>query len=469
MVYEPVKGFRDRMPREAAVVNYVCKTAEREFQNLGFLPIRTPHIEAIETLVSEETRDFGTSGEVFSFQDRGERNLGLRYDQTKGLIRAVARGLNTGEITLPVRLSQIGSVFRQGPVGASRQRGFIQADGDIFGVKEPYAEAEIIAAAYRALHTLEIDTEIRLNDIRLFQALFYYAAVEPEKQQKAITTMDKLPNTGERGVRGELVHKVGLTEYATDLIMGLLAAKDVEALRAYARDTVRLDRIRKTALERLPASNRKAAEGMRLGFPVDDIFSKLNDLQAMLRTYGVKAKIAPSLARGLDYYTGAIFEFFPPGGDKAIAGGGRYDTVMRLFGKREVIPATGLSLGVERIVDLLIARGVEIPPVTQAYLIPVMQDGGEEEKKRFYLRAIEIAEQLRKAGIATEVDFSGASVKSASRTASKRGVPYALYLGPEELEQGTISMKILSSHEQQKGLSMDVLIERLKHAKPATP
>lgn len=292
------KGFRDILPALAKKRRDVIDKIVAVLEEFGFVPIETPTVEFAETLkgkYGEEERL------IYEFEDRGGRKLALRYDLTVPLARFVASNLNL-IAKGPFRRYQIGQVFRGENPQRGRWREFTQFDFDTVGSSEPEEDAKIIAAAIRAAEALGIEKPLMLvNDRQSFQ----------DVQKEVVIALDKLEKIGRDAVLKELTDK----GFSKDEMVTIL-------------DSIE----NKSPSERLT-----------------EIFSNLTRLEVEPQKY----RFVPTLARGLDYYTGSIFELrLPASGNLSVGGGGRYDKLIGMFAKKD-IPAVGFSFGLDRLIELL--------------------------------------------------------------------------------------------------------------------
>ena len=399
---DTVKGFQDFLPPESLKRNAVKNIIERNFKLYGFVPIETPVIEFDELMKPDnlEEEDEAVS-DRFRLKDRAGRNLGLRYEFTFQLSRIFKQNPN---IKLPFRRYQIGDVFRDEPVGASRFRQFTQCDADIVGESSMDADAECLALINDILKDLKIDADIHVNNRTLLQAIIESVQI---KQAKAIMKeLDKIDKIGEDIV------KLNLKKYAdTNQILTLfkLLEKDIKFFKENAFDGA----------------------------------NQIVELIEKCGNYGVPIKFNPFMIRGLSYYTGNIFEVKKENSKETIAAGGRYDKVIGKFLDKD-IPAVGISFGLERVTQL---ADVEIDKPT-VILISINKD---EEM-------IKLAKKLRKANISC-ITFSGKTGK-AMEYANSLEIPYVVFIGEQEIKKKKFTLKDMKSGEE-KELSDKLLIKAL--------
>jgi histidyl-tRNA synthetase len=403
-----LKGFRDFLPEEARKRQYVINTLKKVFESFGFEPLETPVLEYEEIL----TGKYGDEGDqlMYRFEDNGKRRVAMRYDQTVPTARVVAQYANT--LTFPFKRYQIQPVWRAENTQKGRYREFVQCDIDTIGVDSALADAEIIAAA--VMYNKELGFQkfkVLINDRKVFEGL----------SSQTITVIDKLKKIGEEGVCNEMVAKK-LVETPDE-------AKNI------------LDKLLKTeATERL-----------------QEIFKALENL-------GVKKEnieFSPTLARGLNYYTGMIFEIeiadYPVG---SVCGGGRYNELIGMFGDRQ-IPAVGLAVGFDRTIEAM--EALQLFPVglanaTSKVLVTVWS----EDLKQ---KSLDIVKKLRERNINAEIYLGEIKDKNPLekqlKYADAKKIPYVIILGPQEDEKNVLQLRTMQSREQAEG-SLDETLSRLK-------
>lgn len=394
---QTLKGFRDFLPRDMQAREYVTERVREVFKLFGFEPLETPTLEYAELLLGK----YGEEADrlVYTFKDRGERHIALRYDQTVPAARILAQYQN--ELPRYFRRYQIQNVFRADKPQRGRYREFTQCDIDIFGTTSPLADAEIVACTYFAFKNIGYPTiEIKINDRQtLFKTLKPFAT-EQVDVFSIIQSIDKLDKQSEASVIEELVDK------------GLESQEAREAMAAIQ------------------------------GAPISDNLREIVDASLNLGVPEDVIEYNPTLARGLDYYTGMIFEVFVPEYPVgSFAGGGRYDQLIEQLGGPS-IPATGIAFGFDRMVEGAIQLGL-IPineSITQA-LVTVF----DEETQKYSLK---IASQLRQAGIRTEVYPELDRLGKQLKTADQKKIPYVVIVGPDEAKQGMATVRDMRTGEQ---------------------
>ncbi|MCE4614559.1 MAG: histidine--tRNA ligase [Desulfurococcales archaeon] len=402
---ERPKGFRDIPPRLMIVRKKVISIIEKVFQSFGFDPIETPAIEYWETLAGK----YGDEAEnrlIWRFQDPlSNRWYALRYDLTVPLARYIK---SHQDIPMPFKRYHIAPVWRHEEPQRGRFREFYQCDADIVGSQYPEADAEVIDLAIKAIDSIGFaEYTFRVNDRRLLSGIFE-EDIGVDNPLPVYRVIDKLDKIGEEEVRKEL-HNI-MSESVVEKIMTAIS------LRGNPSEVLQEMRVKY-------GRNESIVETLDY---LEEMFNLVKDPRVTLDL---------SLVRGLDYYTGPIFEVFlekPRIG--AVAGGGRYDNLIGMFMKRS-IPATGISLGLERLIDAVMDLGFikdDKESYTEAYVVYL--------KPELIWKAWEIANELRNAGIPTRVDLIRGSPKKQAKRANRLGVRYIVYIGEKEIKENTITV-----------------------------
>jgi histidyl-tRNA synthetase len=396
---QTLKGFRDFLPAEKIARDYVAKKITKTFELFGFEPLETPTLEYASLLLGK----YGEEADklVYTFEDKGKRQVGLRYDQTV----PTARVLSQYQHQLPkyFRRYQIQNVFRADKPQRGRFREFTQCDIDIFGTKSPIADAEIIACTYAAFKDIGFpQIKIVINDR---QVLFHYLnqfASEDLAVNSIIQTIDKLDKISPEAAIEELIKRGMSSSQAKDCLDSIKNAQPTDSL---------VDVI-KTANS--------------LGVSENDLIFN------------------PYIARGLDYYTGSIFEIQIPIETFAVgsfAGGGRYDNLIEQLGGADT-PAVGVAFGFDRIVEAAQTLNL-IPQSNQStqLLITVFDSSTLPY-------SLKVADQVRLAGIRTEIFPAQDNLPKQLKYANKKGIPFVAIIGPDEAEKEVITLKDMHTGEQ---------------------
>ncbi len=397
MDFTRVRGTRDFLPEDEIAREKIIYTIKDTYEEFGFSPLDTPALETSETLLakSESLRD-----EIYIFKDKSGREIGLRFDLTVPLARVVA---SNPQLPLPFRRYAIGKVWRYDRPQSGRYREFTQADVDIVGSKSVISDAEVVWTGTTALKRIRTPNfTVLFSDRRLIDGWGEKNGLKGEKLTEFVRSVDKWFKIGEEGVREELRSK-GLDNYL-DSFMDLFV--DVTEL---PEDNDKLSISKKALIE---------------------FYDYMDD-------FGVKAVFDPRMVRGLDYYTGIVFETYVDGKIEwgSIGSGGRYDELIGLLSGRDV-PATGYSIGVDRLFSLLKENGLikgekTVTKVFIAYTgdaIPYV---------------IEVARMLREADIPTEYDVMERKLRKQLEYASSLEIPIVLIVGPKERDEKSVRVRLM--------------------------
>ncbi len=399
------------------------------FERHGFDPLDTPAIEYIEVLT-------GKAGEneklMYAFEDHGGRRVGLRYDLTVPLARVVA--MHQSEIVFPFKRYHIAPVWRADRPQRGRFREFWQCDADIAGVESMTADAEIISVLTDGLAAVGLENStIQISHRRILERIAVSAGIPEAQAATVYRSVDKLDKIGADGVRTEMIEG-GIDASAADVVLETIALNG-------------------SAAELLTELSRR----METDADAQGALAEMTQLFQLLEQMGVpsnKAVFDLTLARGLDYYTGPVFEAKvtePNVG--SVAGGGRYEGLIGSFGSRPV-SATGVSLGLERIIEVVREHGTMpiLTAVAQVFVPVVDRNLGS---------AAALAAELRSVGIKTDLSLlEGKSLGEQLKYAGRRGIGMAAILGPDEATRGVVAVKNLVSGAQ-IDIERDQLIDRI--------
>ena len=430
---ERARGTRDFSGGEALLRQKVVATLRSVFELYGYNPLETPVLEKFETLASKYAGGEEILKETFKLKDQGERELGLRYDLTVPMCRFIATNPN---LKMPFKRYQIGAVFRDGPLKIGRYREFTQCDVDVVGVKSMAADAEMVEIAQRAFQQLRLGVVIKVNSRKLLNGILAAAGVKADKAETCILTMDKLEKTGQQAVEKELGEK-GIASSVTKKLLAMITASGSNK-----------EKLAKVESE---ISSTEGKEGLK------EMRELLDNLEST-----ANVEFDPSLARGLAYYTGTVFEVFLNVDNQkvkeiksAVAAGGRYNKMIGNFvgGNREY-PAVGISFGLDIIEDALKLMGRDVKKTTTAvYIIPVKM--ADEARK--------VAAELRKKGINSDSDLSGRDVRKNLEYAAAAGIPYVIFIGEKEAKTGKLSVREMKSGKEET-LTIEELAQKLAAA-----
>jgi histidyl-tRNA synthetase len=425
---ENSKGTKDFAPEEKIVRDEVVSTLKEVFELYGFSPLETPILNRFELFESKYAGGDEILKEIFSLKDQGERKLGLRFDLTVPLAKFV--GMNP-DLKMPFKRYEIGRAFRDGPVKTGRMREFWQCDVDIIGANSMLADAEILAVVNSAFTRLSLPVIIKLSNRKFLEGVLDFAGVKKDKRFDAIIAIDKLEKLGENEVVKEMEQK-GIPDYVVAKIMSIINMKGTN--KELLLNLIQL------------IKSKEGIEGLK----------EIEEILNYCASFGVgTVEFCPSLARGLAYYTGPVFEVFIKDSKitGAAAGGGRYDDMIGSFlGGAKKYPATGIAFGLEVITEALKEKTrFEKKSVTQAFVIPI-----QTEKE-----SIKISEELRRAGINTELDLLSRGISKNLTYANSMKIPYAVIVGEQELKQNKVKIRDMKSGKEEM-LSLREVIEKLR-------
>jgi histidyl-tRNA synthetase len=386
---QPLKGFRDFLPAEAAKRKWLRDKLAGVFSSWGYAPLETPTLEPLEIFtgaIGEDEKLF------FKFTDQGDREVALRYDQTVPSCRVIAANQNT--LTFPFRRYQIQSAFRAEKPQRGRYREFTQADADIFGIKSPDADAEVIALSLELYKEIGFTRPlVRINSRSLLTDLPY----------EAIVAIDKIKKVGEEGVIREMGAKgiaAGQAKEYLSFVKNLKPNEELTFILSYLKE---------------------------YGFP-DDWYV-----------------FDPTIARSFSYSVGPIWEVEIPdaGYGMSVLGGERYDGLLQKFAGRD-IGGTGFAVGFDRTLEAAELMG----------LVPSIAANGDVLITLFDTTslpfALKLARSLRGSGVSVEVFPGSAKLEKQLKYADKKGIPYVIIAGPDEVSRGVVKLKNMATKDQQE-------------------
>jgi len=407
---------------------FVVETIRSVFELYGYDEIETPAFEFLDVLTAKcgpEVKE-----QIYAFKDKAGRDLGLRFDLTVPLARVVA---SHPDLPKPFKRYCISRVWRYEEPQSGRFREFWQADADIVGSAKMDADAEVIVVAISCLKRLGMKNfRVRLSNRKILESMAASAGVDRELWLSVFRAIDKLDKVGQEGVRQEL-EKLGLTDDQISTIVTQISKCG------------NLDAVEREASHMLTD---RGKEG----------FNELAEIISNLELYNCSEYVVVdlSLARGLDYYTGPIFEVSAETNVSvgSVAGGGRYDNLIELLGGPPT-PATGISLGIDRLVEVLSEANMlpSARTLTQAFVAYTNPSLKKE--------AIAVAEKLRNEGVRVEVDVMGRKLDRQLKYADVKGIPYVIILGPREVGEGVYRVRDMSAHKERL-VNLQELLELLK-------
>ncbi|MEW6618683.1 MAG: histidine--tRNA ligase [bacterium] len=426
-VIKTLRGFRDYMPEEMRVRDQILSTIKKVYELYGFVPLATPALEYKETLLGLGGEEINK--QMYTFTDKDGNEVGLRFDLTVPLSRVIAQ---YPQLPKPFKRYQVQPVWRCDKPDPGRFREFIQFDIDIVGTSEMIADVEIILAMYDSLNALGLtDFRIRCNNRKIIDSLIKYADIPVEPSHSVFKVIDKLEKQGLEAVKQEL--GAGRIDSSGDEIKGLnLEVNQILKIEEFLLlpQNTRNEAI--TSVTEFFKGVSTADKGIRE-------LEEINKYLSALEIPDDKVTIDLSIARGLDYYTGPVYEAILLDAREfgSVMGGGRFDQLIGQFLGKE-IPATGASIGVDRIFDAMkkCAPSESRPSVANVFITVMVK-----EKMVEYMK---IGHRLREEGINTEV-YIGKEQKIGKQLeyADKCSIPIAVIIGPEEFSNNEVTIKDL--------------------------
>lgn len=426
------RGLRDLLPEAMIARQRLVDTVRGVYENYGFVPLETPAIEYLDVLSGSAGEEAQQS--IFRVASPEEEALGLRFDLTVPLSRVISQYQG---IPLPFRRYQVAHVWRADKPDPGRYRQFTQFDIDAVGAPCGRADVEILAAICDALTALEVGPyRVRFSSRTILNLLLKCADIPGALAQDVFRVLDKLDKIGPEKVKLELT--TGYTDSSGDRIRGVgLDPRQVGVIEEFLSIT---GNTRTAVLERLGSLFSKVEGSAEELTVIETLSSSLSDLGY----HSDRVALDVSIARGLAYYTGPVFEAVlldaPQFG--SVFGGGRYDNLVARFGGT-ALPATGASLGVDRLLAAIehLHKGGQSKTTVQV-LVTVMDDALSKE-------CMLLGFELRRAGIRTEIDVSGGRLGKQLKRANRLGIPYAVLMGSNEAERGVVTIKQMAVAGQQ--------------------
>ena len=410
-----IKGTTDNLPSSEIVRRKVINILTSTFENYGYLPLDTSILCHYDLLASKYAGGSEILKEIYTLKDQAERNIGLRYDLTVPFAKVISMNVNK-DITLPFKRYEVGKVFRDGPVKTGRAREFYQCDVDVCGIEGSFVEAEMLAMTVSCYKKLGIDIYIEVNNRKLLEGFILSSGISGDLVNEVILSVDKLAKIGEDGVREEL----------KDLT---ISDESLKKLFGYFNVSI-------NELDNLDIDNNAFLEGRKEIKELFDYIAKL-DL--------VECKFTPYLARGLEIYTGTVFEVFDSKKRLtcALGGGGRYDKIITNFiDDGNLYPAVGISFGIVPICEIL--GSSDISSLYDVLIIPIDTN----------VESLKLANKLRDNDIKVLIEMNKRKMKKVLERADKDKIPFVIILGENEIKKNVVNIKDMA-----KGTSYEISIE----------
>lgn len=429
-----VKGTFDYLPKEQQLRNRVTTVLTDVFERFGYQPIVTPTLCYYDVLASKYGGGAEILKEVYRLTDQGKRDLALRYDLTVPFAKLITL---TKDLTMPFKRYEIGKVFRDGPVKVGRNREFIQCDVDVVGIKDVIVDAELISLYIIAFEKLDIEATVYYNNRKLMSGILEECGLQKEQIVPVITVIDKFK-------------KLSKDEIQKEFILCGMSEEQIEKLYNIFHSGI--DGIKKTYEN---TANENIKNGLK---ELETVENYLKELEI-----DTKCQIDPTLARGLDIYTGTVFEVFVKNSKmtSAIGGGGRYDNIITNFiNDGTEYPAVGCSFGLDAICEVLKEKEktLNISPI-DVYIIPL---NTQQE-------ALKLAYQLRKEGVKVNMQYTERKLNKILNSLNKESVPYVIILGEDEVNNKKVTLKNMFEEKETEfalndiqGMKQEILTSRKK-------
>ena len=422
-----LSGFKDRLPKEALAKAHLLSKVSSVFMNFGFVPIETPHLEYAEVLVKQGSEEI--QKELYRFKDHGDRDVALRFDLTVPLARFVSQYKN--EVDLPFKRFAIGNVFRGERAQRGRYREFTQCDFDFIGSDSISCDAEILQVIYASLVGLGIDEfTIWLNHRKILNGICEHCGIVGEQNVNAtLRIIDKLDKIGKEAVSTELQKELNLSSNQADSLLEYTSIKQQGDSESFFKQ-----------ISFMEEWNDNTKEGIK---DLKALYAVLEPLQMDRDTYRVNF----SIARGLGYYTGIVYETTLNALKSigSVCSGGRYDNLTRTFSK-DKMSGVGASIGIDRLLAALEELNLLDKKATFARALIVCMDCA------YFGYAHFLAESFRRSKVPIEVYPEVSKLKKQFGYANAKGHEFVIVIGESEFNSKTLTLKNMTS-----GMQMDKL------------
>ena len=433
-VAKTLPGFMELLPQEQILFNQMKEKIQKTYEKFGFLPIDTPIIESTEVLLAKAGGE--TEKQLYSFT-KGDSNLTLRFDLTVPLAKYVA--MHANELSFPFRRYQIGKVYRGERAQRGRFREFYQCDIDVIGDGELNIinDAEIPSIMYNVFKELGLENfTIRINNRKILNGLFEDINAK-EVSVDIMRTIDKIEKIGTEKVKAE-IKELGISDENIEKVIRFITIEGTTDEKLQELQNMKID-------------NETYKQGVQ----------ELIEVIRYIRLFNVPEEcfaVDVSIARGLDYYTGTVYETFLNDYKSigSICSGGRYNNLSEYYTDRKM-PGVGMSIGLTRLFFVL--NDMNLIKATQKSISKILVVSMVPDLKP----AIETANALRAAGINSEIYFDDKKIKAKFKYADKLQIPYVIVIGEDEVNSGTVTLKNMETGEQQKYL-LEEVIKQIKEA-----
>ena len=422
-----LKGFRDFLPETEISRKDIQSVLEQTFKSFGMVPIDTPVLEYTDVLLGKGSGE--TDKQIYRFEDHGGRDVAMRFDLTVPFARFMAAHIN--ELYLPFKRYHISKVWRGENTQRGRYREFTQCDFDIVGVDSPEADFEILSIMHASMTAMGVpDIHIHLSHRGIFNAFLEHLGIS-DNSAEVLRIVDKLGKIGEEKVL-EMLEEISDSGKAVKILEYISAEGDFDEI---------LDRI-----ETLSGGPSAGSERLRV-------------VHSMMVECGIEELFVlnPSITRGLDYYTGIVYETFLDAlpGIGSVCSGGRYNNLASIYSKTEM-PGVGSSIGLDRLMAALEELGVSSPRKSLTDVLVINMD---DKLKGYYFS---IASKLREAGLNCEIYLENRKMKNQFNFAERKNIPFAVICGEDEYKAGKINLKDLNARENYNMLSLNEAAEKIQ-------
>jgi len=423
---ERVKGTVDYLPPEQMLREEIFQKLTQIANKYGFLPMDTPILEKWETLAGKSGGGSEIKKETYNFKDQGGRQIGMRFDLTVPSARVLAMN---PKMPMPFKRYQYGKIYRYQEIKPGRNREFYQFDMDTYGTESIVADAECIAMGIEAFKLFGFkEFNIRVNNRKLLKGLMGYAGVDSKKIKTALVAIDKLDKIGIPGVQKELENR-GINKNSINKISKIIKIQGTDDVLNQVEELV----------------------------PGNEGIKELRELIKYLNAMKIRSgySIDLSLVRGLEYYTGTIFEISAKGLNVSFAGGGRYDKMIENFIGTK-IPAVGISYGIEPIYQVLVKKRGLKKTRTQVYIVPI--------NEKVMKKSLGLASELRALGVNTEIDLKNRNLSKNIEYANKKGIKKLIIVGERDVKEKKVTIKnIVTGKERRIEFKMTIINKAIKN------
>ncbi len=425
-----LKGFRDFLPETEISRKDIQSVLEQTFKSFGMVPIDTPVLEYTDVLLGKGSGE--TDKQIYRFEDHGGRDVAMRFDLTVPFARFMAAHIN--ELYLPFKRYHISKVWRGENTQRGRYREFTQCDFDIVGVDSPEADFEILSIMHASMAAMGVpDIHIHLSHRGIFNTFLDHLGIS-DNSAEVLRIVDKLGKVGEDNVR-EMLEEISDPEKAGRILEYISAEGGFDEI---------LDRIESLSGGSSAGSERlRVVRSMMVECGIDELFV-----------------LNPSITRGLDYYTGIVYETFLDAlpGIGSVCSGGRYNNLASIYSKTEM-PGVGSSIGLDRLMAALEELGVSSPRKSLTDVLVINMD---DNLKGHYFS---LASKLREAGLNCEIFLENRKMKNQFNFAERKNIPFAVICGEEEYQAGKINLKDLNARENYDMISLEEAVNKIKELK----